>query len=62
MDKEKSRWQRFLGGGNLMFTLAILCLSAVLIFLLHTISFIFTPILVIIVTVLPPAVFGLIIY
>ncbi|MBP1046958.1 AI-2E family transporter [Enterococcus sp. BWM-S5] len=62
MEKRKSRWQRFLGGGNLIFTLAVLCLTAILIFLLHTISFIFTPIFVIFVTVLPPAVFGIIIY
>lgn len=44
MDKESTKWIRFLGGKNLLYTLTILCLIAVTIFLFNTVSFIFKPI------------------
>lgn len=40
MDKESTKWIRFLGGKNLLYTLTILCLIAVTIFLFNTVSFI----------------------
>ncbi len=45
MDKESTKWIRFLGGKNLLYTLTILCLIAVTIFLFNTVSFIFKPFL-----------------
>ncbi len=53
MDKESTKWIRFLGGKNLLYTLTILCLIAVTIFLFNTVSFIFKPIFVIFSAVLP---------
>ncbi|WP_057875295.1 AI-2E family transporter [Liquorilactobacillus aquaticus] len=62
MRLEKSRWIRFLGGNNLVFTLVTLGLVATLIFLFDKISFIFKPLGIIAGTVLPPLIFGVVIY
>lgn len=35
MDKESTKWIRFLGGKNLLYTLTILCLIAVTIFFIQ---------------------------
>ncbi|WP_057736567.1 AI-2E family transporter [Liquorilactobacillus uvarum] len=59
---EKSRWIRFLGGNNLIFTLVTLGLMATVIFLFDKISFIFKPLGIIAGTVLPPLIFGVVIY
>ncbi|WP_057896440.1 AI-2E family transporter [Liquorilactobacillus oeni] len=61
MDKE-SRWIRFLGGRNLIFTILIIGLIGAVILLYSKVSFIFIPIATILVNILPPAVFGLILY
>lgn len=62
MEKKEGRWIRFLGGKSLAFSLVILCLGAAAIFILTKISFIFTPFWVLFTAVLPPVLFGLIIY
>lgn len=62
MEKNNNRWIRFLGGKNLIFTLIALCLMAAVIFLFNTVSFVFKPLAVIFLSVLPPAIFGVIIY
>ncbi|HGS8616929.1 TPA: AI-2E family transporter [Enterococcus faecalis] len=62
MDKESTKWIRFLGGKNLLYTLTILCLIAVTIFLFNTVSFIFKPIFVIFSAVLGPVLFGIILF
>ena len=51
-----------LGGKNLLYTLTILCLIAVTIFLFNTVSFIFKPIFVIFSAVLGPVLFGIILF
>lgn len=62
MDKESTKWIRFLGGKNSLYTLTILCLIAVTIFLFNTVSFIFKPIFVIFSAVLGPVLFGIILF
>jgi predicted PurR-regulated permease PerM len=62
MNQKKDRWIQFLGGKNLLFSIAILCLLAVMIFLFHAISFFFKPFWVIFSALLPPVLFGIIIF
>ncbi|MGK0552210.1 AI-2E family transporter [Enterococcus faecalis] len=62
MEKEKNQWIRFLGGKNLLFTLVVLCLLAIMIFLFHAISFFFKPFWIIFGALLPPVLFGIIIF
>ncbi|GAJ25697.1 membrane protein [Liquorilactobacillus sucicola DSM 21376 = JCM 15457] len=59
---EKSKWIRFLGGNSLIFTLIILGLAATVIFLFDKIAFIFKPLGIIAGTILPPLIFGVVIY
>ncbi|KRL01118.1 AI-2E family transporter [Liquorilactobacillus capillatus] len=59
---KKTKWIQFLGGNNLIFTLMTLGLIAVIILLFNQISFIFKPVSIIAGTVLPPIIFGIVIY
>ncbi|MGC2993885.1 AI-2E family transporter, partial [Enterococcus faecalis] len=58
MDKERTKWIRFLAGKNILYTLTILCLIAETIFLFNTVSFILKPIYVIFSAVFGPGHFG----
>lgn len=63
MDKEKqTRWIKFLGGNNLLFTLVALLLLGAVIFLFHQINFVFSPLLVIFKTIIGPVIVALILY
>ncbi len=63
MDKgTQTRWIKFLGGYNTLFTLVVGCLLALLILIFNTVNFIFQPFLTIVLTILPPMVFALILY
>ena len=63
MDKEKqTRWIKFLGGNNLLFTLVALLLLGGVIFVFHQINFIFSPFLVIFKTIIGPVIVALILY
>lgn len=59
---EESKWIRFLGGKNTIFTLILIILTAIAIFLLNSISYIFKPLVVIFFTILPPGIFALVLY
>lgn len=63
MEKEKpSKIIQFFGGKTSYYMIGLIILSALAIYLLNTVSFIFRPIVVIITTVLPPMVFALLLY
>lgn len=62
METKGSRWIRFLGGKNLLFTLTALLLLGGVIFMFHQVDFIFHPLRVIFRTVLGPVVLSLFIY
>ncbi|MDN6616645.1 MAG: AI-2E family transporter [Enterococcus sp.] len=63
MEKEKpSKLVQFFGGKTSYYMIGLVILSALAIYLLNTVSFIFRPILVIITTVLPPMIFALLLY
>ncbi|MCC7666373.1 AI-2E family transporter [Liquorilactobacillus satsumensis] len=61
MDKE-SRWIRFLGGRNLVFTLLVLGMLGAVIFLYSKVDFIFKPLTMTLTIILPPVIFGLILF
>src|SRR5699024_5068885 len=60
--KEPTRFNKFLGGRNLIFLLSILILIVITIFIYTKISFIFYPLIVILSTVAPPAIIAFIIF
>lgn len=62
MEQKNHRIIKFLGGKTPYYLLGLICLSAVTIFLLDKISFVFQPLFVVIATVLPPIICALIIY
>lgn len=63
MEKEKpSKIIQFFGGKTSYYIIGLIILSALAIYLLNTVSFIFRPLVVIITTVLPPMVFALLLY
>lgn len=63
MEKEKpSKIIQFFGGKTSYYIIGLIILSALAIYLLNTVSFIFRPIVVIITTVLPPMIFALLLY
>lgn len=63
MEKEKpSKIIQFFGGKTSYYMIGLIILSALAIYLLNTVSFIFRPLVVIITTVLPPMVFALLLY
>ena len=60
--KEPTRFNKFLGGRNLVFLLSVLILIGITIFIYTKISFIFHPLIVILSTVAPPAIIAFIIF
>ncbi|MTD38084.1 AI-2E family transporter [Erwinia sp. CPCC 100877] len=63
MNKEReTRWIRFLGGNNLLFTLVALALLGVVIFIFHQVGFIFGPIGVVFKTIIGPVILAMILY
>ena len=59
---DKTRYRRFSGGSNLVFTLIVLILLGTLIFLYSEISFIFKPFIVVISTIIAPIILAIIAY
>lgn len=59
---KSTRWIEFVGGKNLVFTLIVLILGALAIYLLNMISFIFDPLRVIIATIIGPVLLSLVLY
>lgn len=60
--KEQTRFIKFLGGRNLVFSLLILTLIGITIFIFTKVSFIFHPLIVIVSTVAPPVILAFIVY
>ncbi|MEI5991924.1 hypothetical protein A5881_003463 [Enterococcus termitis] len=60
--KQETRWIKFLGGKNLLFTLVALLLLGAVIFIFHQVGFIFGPIGVVFKTVIGPTILALILY
>ena len=59
---KKTRWMKFLGAGNLIFSLTVLILLALIILLFNQASFFFTPLLVIVSNIIAPAILALLLY
>lgn len=59
---KSSKWIRFLGGRNLIFTLVVIILAAVAILLLRQIDFIFYPFIVIFSNIFIPLLIGIVLY
>lgn len=59
---KKSRWMNFLGGTDLLFTLVAVILLGIAFFLFNQVSYIFTPVLVVISNILMPFVIALLMY
>lgn len=63
MKKEnQTKWIKFLGGSNLLFTLIALLLLGSVIFVFHQVNFIFSPLSVIFKTIIGPVIVALILY
>lgn len=60
--KSETRWIKFLGGKNLLFTLIALLLLGAVIFIFHQVGFIFGPIGVVFKTIIGPTILALILY
>ena len=52
--KKSTKWINFLGGSNLLYTLIVLILLAILILLMIHLDFLFTPIAILISNILMP--------
>ena len=59
---DKTRYTRFIGGNNLVFTLIVLLLLGAMIFLYSKISFIFEPLIIILSTVIAPVILAIVAY
>ena len=59
---KKTRWINFLGGNDLIYTLVVLILLGITFFLFNQVSYIFTPLLVLVSNVLMPFVIALLLY
>lgn len=59
---KSSKWIRFLGGRNLIFTLVVIILTAVAILLLRQIDFIFYPFIVLFSNIFIPLLIGVVLY
>lgn len=59
---KKTRWMKFLGARDLIFTLVLAILFALVIMLYNQVSFFFTPIFVILSTIIAPAILALLLY
>jgi len=60
--KDTTRYKSFLGGNNLVFTLIVIILIGIVIFLYSKIAFIFKPLIVILSTIIAPAILATIAY
>lgn len=60
--KDKTRYIRFIGGNNLVFTLIVLILLGAMILLYSKIAFIFEPLIIILSTVIAPVILAIIAY
>lgn len=60
--KDKTRYIEFSGGNNLAFTLIILILVGILIFLYNKIAFIFVPLMVILSSIIAPVILAIVMY
>lgn len=60
--KDKTRYRRFLGGNNLVFSLIVLILLGILIFLYNKIAFIFEPLIVILSNIIAPVILAIVTY
>src|SRR5699024_12648722 len=60
--RESTRFIKFLGGRNLLFSLLVLILIGVMIFIYTKVSFIFYPVGVFLSTVAPPAILAFVAY
>lgn len=59
---KKTRWMDFLGASNLIFTLVLAILFALLIMLYNQVSYFFTPLFVILSNIIAPAIIALLLY
>ncbi|GEK92219.1 AI-2E family transporter [Alkalibacterium kapii] len=59
---KKTRWISFLGASNLIYSLVVLILLGIAFFLFNQVSYIFTPLLVLISNILIPSVIALLLY
>src|SRR5699024_12650621 len=60
--KLSTRFIKFFGGANLLFTLTALILIGIVFFIFNQVTFIFHPFIVIVSTVAPPAIIKFIVY
>lgn len=60
--KEKTRFMNYLGGNNTLFTLLILIMIGIVIYIYHSIAFIFEPLNVIFSTLIAPAILAFVFY
>lgn len=60
--KEKTRFMNYLGGNNIIFTLLLLIMIGILIYIYNTIAFIFEPLQVIFSTLIAPLILAFILY
>ena len=60
--KKSTNWINFLGGSNLLYTLIVLILLAILILLMIQLDFLFTPIAILISNILMPLIVALLLY
>lgn len=59
---KKTKWIKFLGASNLIFTLIVFILFALIVFLYNEISFFFTPFLVVLSNIIAPSILALLLY
>ena len=59
---KKTRWINFLGGLDLVYTLSVIILLGIVFFLFNQVSYVFTPILVLVSNILIPFVIALLLY
>ncbi|EOT45546.1 MULTISPECIES: AI-2E family transporter [Enterococcus] len=62
MPTSKKNWIQFLGGKNLIFSFVSILLGAACIWILSTISFVFSPLLTILSIIMKPIIFAMILY
>ncbi|GAA3023555.1 AI-2E family transporter [Tetragenococcus solitarius] len=60
--KSENRFIQFLGGKTSYYVLGLIILSAIAIFIVNKVSFVFTPLVTILMSVLPPFIFAVVIY
>ncbi|GMA52963.1 hypothetical protein GCM10025857_43200 [Alicyclobacillus contaminans] len=60
--KPTNRFIQFLGGKTSYYVLGLIILSAIAIFLVDKVSFVFTPLLTVLFSILPPFIFAVVIF